>query len=90
MIRLFLWEKPQIEEVKHGKQGQAGFTWHFGGFPKRLHTGGDSSFQNFQSRTFPPLSGLSLTGQSCLFAGTQDARGYRQWQQAGRHVKKRC
>ena len=36
-----------------------------------------------------PSSKWSLLNRTIMFlSGTQDARGYRQWQQVGRHVKK--
>jgi hypothetical protein len=36
-----------------------------------------------------PMGGWSLPNQLlCILAGTTDARGYRQWEEAGRHVVK--
>ena len=38
-----------------------------------------------------PSSNWSLLNRTVMFlSGTQDARGYRQWKQVGRYVKKGC
>lgn len=46
--------------------------------------------------TFPPIAGIPSSGWSLtnrilqIINGTGDARGYRQWQEAGRQVRKGC
>jgi antirestriction protein ArdC len=46
------------------------------------------AYSMFPIPDIPAMKWSLLNRTIMFFAGTQDARGYRQWQEAGRHVKK--